>query len=195
MSKKKVVVEEYNPLWAEEFNKLKTVFENHLGDLFISIEHVGSTSVKGLAAKPIIDLDIVIEDGEKILQQVIQKLEKLGYRHRGDLGIIGREAFKRDSQKVPFDGSDRKWMYHHLYVCIKDCVSLLNHLNLRDYLRENESSRNEYGKLKLELAEKFPNDIDSYIEGKTNFIINILEKFDLETNELETIREQNKNKK
>ena len=91
-------------------------------------------------------------------------------------------------------GQIKNWINHHLYVCKKDCVSLLNHLGLRDYLRENPIAKIEYAKLKKDLARKYPYDMDSYIEGKTEFITNILEKLDFDKVELEKVKEQNKAK-
>lgn len=191
----KINVEEYDPNWAIEFNKLKQGFKKHLDGHFISIEHVGSTSIVGLSAKPIIDLDIIIKDEKDKLEQVIKILEKLGYNHVGDLGIIGREAFKRKSSKVPFVESKSDWLEHHLYVCKKDSVSLLNHLKFRDYLRNNTKAKKEYSEIKKNLAEKFPYDIDSYIDGKTSFILEILKKLNFNKKDLLNIENQNKLKK
>jgi len=137
----------------------------NMGDLILKVEHVGSTSVAGLAAKPIIDIDIVIEDYSK-LPAVIKSLEKLGYIHQGDLGIEGREAFK----KIIEDN----YQNHHLYVCPKDGKGYLEHTALRDYLRNNKKAREEYGKLKIKLADKFPYQVEKYLEAKSEFIEKIL---------------------
>lgn len=192
IKRKEVIVKDYDPNWSECFAKLKQVFEQYLGDLILAVEHVGSTSVEGLAAKPIIDLDLIVEDDGRNLSPVIEKLAELGYIHRGDLGIAGREAFKRNSAKVPFDNSDREWMNHHLYVCKRNSASLLNYLKLRDYLRENVEARIEYGKIKKDLAKKYPFAIDSYIEGKTAFILKILKALDFDDSDLQNIKNQNK---
>ena len=188
----KIVITKYDPEWAECFELLKSVFERHLGELILSVEHVGSTSIIGLAAKPIIDIDIVVERDENIIRRIITKLEELGYDHVGDLGIVGREVFKCGSNKTPFDGSNRDWNKHHLYVCIEGTVSLSNHVKLRDFLRKDEIAMREYEELKMELAEKFPFDIDAYIEGKTNFIVGILKRLDFSEIDLRQIVEQNK---
>ena len=86
----------------------------------------------------------------------------IGYRHEGDLGIAGREAFK-------YDGKEhlRK---HHLYVCAQDSAELKRHISLRDYLRSNEKAAAEYSRIKEEGAAKYPYDIDGYIEYKAPFI-------------------------
>ena len=191
---KKIVIEEYNPVWEKEFTELKNVYTEHLQGLCLSVEHVGSTSVIGLSSKPILDIDIIIT-GENNKQLIIDKLKNLGYKHRGDLGIIGREAFKRQSSKVPFSVSNRDWMKHHLYVCLENSISLINHLKFRDYLRENVEAKVEYGNLKTHLAKKFRYDIDSYIEGKSAFILNILKSLEFKVEELIDIENQNKVKK
>ena len=88
---KNVVVENYNPIWAEHFNQLKDAIWPSINDTSAAIEHVGSTSVVGLAAKPIIDIDIVV-DSLDVLPIIIERLRPLGYEHRGNLGIEGREV-------------------------------------------------------------------------------------------------------
>lgn len=92
---KHVVDLPYEKQRQQEFLKIKNELSNALGQLAVSIEHVGSTAVEGLSAKPIIDIDVVIEDYDK-LDAVIDVLGKIGYRHEGDLGILGREAFTYD---------------------------------------------------------------------------------------------------
>lgn len=140
----------------------------------MSIEHVGSTSVPGLAAKPIIDLDVVIESNAQ-LPEAIESLAQLGYVHEGDLGIAGREAFARQGQDVPRDGTGRMWPNHHLYVCAQDSEELTRHLTFRDYLWKNPNAVLAYTKLKRQLAQQFPHDIESYIQGKRTFIDEIVE--------------------
>lgn len=175
MKTKKVVVVDYNPKWKEVFNDLKTVITNRLGDLIIAVEHVGSTSVEGLAAKPVIDLDIVIEN-RKLLPEIKKRLAELGYFHEGDLGLKGREAFGRKTDDVPKDGSGRKWMTHHLYVVDKNCVELKKHRAFRDFLKDNPKYIKRYGELKNELAKKYPEDIESYMKEKDPFIKEIMGK-------------------
>ncbi|ACL69025.1 uncharacterized conserved protein [Halothermothrix orenii H 168] len=150
-----------------EFKKIKNKILKYIGNLILSVEHVGSTSVEGLAAKPIIDIDVVIED-MSVLPDIIKGLEKAGYEYEGNLGIEGREAFRR----IKKDGL----MKHHLYVCPKDGKGYLEHIALRDYLRENKDARREYEELKLKLARKYRNDVDTYCIKKTDFINSILSK-------------------
>ena len=161
MKTKRVVVVAYDPRWKTEFEKIKSPIAEVLGNLAIAIEHVGSTSVPGLWAKPIIDLDVVIPNRD-CLEQVISKLKSIGYRHEGDLGIPGREAFCYDNKP--------EYMQHHLYVCCQDSEELHRHLAFRNYLRSHPDAAEEYGKVKREAAQKFPEDIDSYIDFKSNAI-------------------------
>ena len=187
----KIIVAEYNPKWAKQFRTLKNLLLKYIKhDDLISIEHVGSTSVVGLKAKPIIDLDIIVAD-EECMKKVIAQLAKLGYEHIGDLGITGREAFKRPPENILTDGTGRKWFAHHLYLCQEGSVGLHNHLALRDYLRKHPEKVAEYGALKQDLAEKHPYDIDAYIEGKTNFITEILADLGLSEADISTIRKDN----
>jgi GrpB-like predicted nucleotidyltransferase (UPF0157 family) len=92
MITKHVVVLPYDDQWKQDFQKIRSELIDALGRLTIGIEHVGSTSVQGLSAKPIIDIDVVIKDYSQ-WDAVKSALEKIGYRHEGNLGIIGREAF------------------------------------------------------------------------------------------------------
>ena len=168
-----IEIADYAPEWPLIFADLKHVIETALGYHVLSIEHVGSTSVPGLAAKPIIDLDVVIES-EAIVPNVIEELSELGYRHAGDLGVPGREAFGRSGHDVPYDGTGRTWLSHHLYVCPQQGEELARHLAFRDCLRDNPADALECEGLKRRLARRFRHDIESYIEGKSPFVERIL---------------------
>ena len=161
MITKHVVVLPYDEQWKHDFLQIKAELANVLGQLAIEIEHVGSTSVQGLSAKPIIDIDVVIKDYSE-LENVISALEKIGYQHEGNLGITGREAFK-------YEGKEhlRK---HHLYVCPEDSQELRRHIAFRDYLKTHPDAVREYSCIKEEGAELYPDDIDRYIEHKSSFI-------------------------
>nr|WP_255680665.1 GrpB family protein [Methanosarcina sp. DH2] len=84
----------YDPRWKNEFLKIKAMIVDCAGDLVNSVDHVGSTAVDGLASKPIIDIDVVI-DSDDIFPAVKDRLSKIGFEHEGNLGVEGREAFKR----------------------------------------------------------------------------------------------------
>jgi len=189
---KKIIVVDYNPKWKIQFEELKNELINYIDNELIQIEHVGSTSILGLKAKPIIDLDIIIDDDNLIMNEVIGKLSKIGYTHLGDLGITGREAFKKENPKTPNTGTNRNWFDHNLYLCKKGSIGLENHINFRNYMRTDPKAVEEYGSLKLELATKYPNNIDLYIDGKTDFIINILNKSGINKETRERISSENK---
>ncbi|MED2040026.1 GrpB family protein [Bacillus wiedmannii] len=172
--KQRITIEEYNIKWESEFNKLQTLINDVMEESIISIEHVGSTSIKGLAAKPILDIDIVIEDYE-IFPEVVTKLKAIGYYHQAEWSYKGREAFGGKDAFVPWNEENTVWMEHHLYVCDKNSEELRRHIAFRDYLREHEDVAAKYGRLKEELARESQNRF-SYSEGKTAFITNILEK-------------------
>lgn len=165
MRTKQVRVEDYNYEWKNEFELIKNELLTILLGKITSIEHVGSTSVEGLAAKPIIDIDIVIDDN---FEEVKELLESIGYIYEGDLGISGREAFAYQNKS--------HLMLHHLYVCNKESKELYRHITFRDYLRQHKEERDRYSSIKKEMAMKYPEDIDSYIEGKQPVILEIYEK-------------------
>ncbi len=168
--KKHVIVEPYNEIWKADFAAIRDELESVLKDLVLRIEHVGSTSVEGLSAKPVIDIDVVIQD-RSVLPDVISALQMIGYSHEGDLGIPGREAFK-------YEGKEhlRK---HHLYVCSQDSEELRRHIAFRDYLRSNPDAVKEYSRIKEEGALLYPWDIDKYIEHKSPFIEMIYKRIGL----------------
>ncbi len=154
----KVVVLPYDPAWKADFEKIKAEIEAAAGSLIAAVEHVGSTSVEGLAAKPCIDIDVVIED-YLVFEAVVEKLAAIGYIHEGDLGIKDREAFKY---------SDKAHLQkHHLYVCPRNSAELRRHITFRDFLRSNPAAATKYGEVKQRAAQLFPDDIDAYIRYKT----------------------------
>ncbi len=180
--KKIVVVEEYNPAWKEEFSKLYQYLQNNL-TISLPIEHVGSTSVIGLPAKPILDVVIIVTNVYEF-NIVKQDLAKIGYIHVGNQGIRQREVFKLIEPNNFFK--------HHLYVAYQNSLGLRNILCIRDHLRSNPIDKIAYGELKKALAKKFSQDISSYIEGKTSFIISILKQYNFTEDELEKIININK---
>ena len=168
-----IEIVDYDPAWPESFADISRVVAAALGPLALRIEHVGSTAVPGLGAKPIIDLDVVIES-PRFMPLVVETLGTLGYTHEGDGGIPGREAFGREAATVPADGSGRAWPAHHLYVCPGDSDELRRHLRFRDYLRGHPEAAARYDALKRDLARRHANDIDAYVEGKSAFVEGIL---------------------
>lgn len=170
MAGKRVEVLEYDKKWAKEFSAILGYLSRGLAGSFETIEHVGSTSVEGLAAKPIIDIDIVI--GEHQDFDVVKcKLLALGYLFEGDKGISGRESFKYEGKRTLFR--------HHLYVCRSDSEELKRHIRFRDHLRSDQLDLMEYSKVKIEAADKYPEDIEAYMAYKAPCIESIYRKIGL----------------
>ena len=152
-----VIVLPYDKVWAEAFEDIKREIEVALGDLILGVEHIGSTSVVGMSAKPCIDLDIVIKDDAN-LDAVICRLAQIGYLHEGDLGIKGREAFAYSDKP--------HLMKHHLYVCRESSEELHRHITFRNYLRRHPDAVKAYSAVKEEAARLYPDDIDRYMAHK-----------------------------
>ena len=167
MRTKRVAVVPYNEAWKFAFEEIKTEIEAVIGEMILGIEHIGSTSVKGLSAKPCIDVDVIIKD-YSVFDEIIKKLGTVGYIHEGDLGIKDREAFKYTDKP--------HLMIHHLYVCPQNSEELRRHLAFRDFLRHNAEAVKKYSLVKEKAAELFPNDIDKYIEYKTPCIEELYSK-------------------
>ena len=189
-SSKKIIIEDYSPQWNLQFEKLSSLFADRLGGLAISIEHVGSTAVPGLCAKPVIDIDIVVDTVSEVTN-IIPLLVGLGYEYLGVVAIPDRFVFRPLSRTVPDDGSGRSWQKHHLYCYIKGSIALANHLILRDALRKDVSLANAYAALKNSLANS-TNNMDEYVLGKTAFITKILGAHGMSHEQLSEIAEQNK---
>jgi GrpB-like predicted nucleotidyltransferase (UPF0157 family) len=178
----KIIIETYNPDWVTEFNTIKTSVEAALkGTAYTSIEHVGSTSVPGLAAKPVIDIDIIVAHRSDVDPVINAITSNLGYEYIGEMGIIDRHAFRLRGAVPP----------RNLYACVDGSVSLRNHLGVRDLLRENEALKEEYGNVKKDLAGRVK-DIDEYIEGKSEILQKILKQAGvLSKEELDAIEKAN----
>jgi GrpB-like predicted nucleotidyltransferase (UPF0157 family) len=154
-----VVIVEYNPRWAEMFAEEKARIREALDGLKVAVEHVGSTSVPGLAAKPIIDILAVVPDSGTA-EKTIAPLTVLGYEYRGELGIPGRLYFAKGSRPHT----------HHLHMYPRDHPETERLLLFRDYLLANPNAAHEYAELKRALADKFRNDRDAYTGAKSDFI-------------------------
>ena len=164
---KKVEVLPYDSAWPVRFEEFRGHLLSILCGQDVRIEHVGSTSVPGLAAKPIIDIDIVLQNGENF-EGVKNALEANGYTHVGDLGINGREVFKYDNKP--------QFMPHHLYALSAGSEELKRHLTFRDWLRTHPEDRDAYAQAKLAAAQQFPDDIGAYIDAKSDIIFTIYQR-------------------
>ena len=167
MKTKKVIVVPYRETWKSDFSAICREIEAAAGDWIERIEHVGSSSVEGLSAKPCIDLDVVIRD-TSVLAEVIARLASIGYLHEGDLGIPGREAFAY-SGKLHLQT-------HHLYVCPQDSAELHRHITFREYLRSHPEAVQYYSAVKETAARLFPDDIEGYMQYKAPCIEELYRK-------------------
>lgn len=159
-----VVVADYDPSWPEVFEKLRERIAAALGPLVLAIEHVGSTSVPNMCAKPIIDLDVIVRRED--VAAAIAAVEALGYRHEGDLGVEGREAFRWTAE----------FPEHHLYMCPEGSPAFERHVLFRDYLRTHPEKAREYAELKKRLAQQFHDDRSRYQAAKADFVDSLIEE-------------------
>lgn len=156
----RVVVTEYQAQWprlyAEEAARLAAVF----GDELVAIHHIGSTSVPGLQAKPVIDILPVVRNIAAV-DRLNDALIALGYEPMGEYGIPGRRYFRK--------GPDLRT--HHVHVFgVGSHLAIDRHLAVRDYLRADLAAARAYGDLKERLAAQFPADIEAYMDGKDAFV-------------------------
>lgn len=167
-----VEVVAYSAEWPSEFTRVEGSLRASLHGVPVSsIEHVGSTSVTGLAAKPILDIDIIVERPH--VGAAIAALAKAGYVHRGDLGVTDREAFFAPDADPA----------RHVYLCVGGTLHLRNHLAVRDVLRRDASLRERYAAVKNALAEDPDMDIDTYIARKSAVLQEVLAASDLTADE------------
>lgn len=171
MKPKRIVVKPYNPLWKWSFVLIRKRLKQVLDTSNASVHHVGSTSVEGLPAKPIIDIDVEIKSFDGF-EKVKEKLQRLGYRHVGDQGIKGREVFKLKRRSL--------LPKHHLYVCVSGSSELNRHIAFRNYLIANPMTKEAYGKLKIEAAKKHPYDMDAYLKMKGELINKVYQELGLD---------------
>jgi GrpB-like predicted nucleotidyltransferase (UPF0157 family) len=176
-----IEVVDYDPAWPAVFEQLRARVWAAVEQCAISVEHIGSTSVPGLAAKTIVDITVIVETQDQV-PVAIERLAALGYVHQGNLGVEGREAFQ----------SPRGLPANNLYLCPRNSLGLENHLAVRDYLRTHADAARSYGDLKKWLAGQFRHDIDGDVAGKTDAIIDILRGSGFPADELEAIERANR---
>ena len=167
------MLEAYQPQWKTAFEVLQSQLQESLHDYAVDIQHVGSTSVPGLIAKPILDIDIVIGE-EHWLPGITQRLKALGYVYKGEQGIAGRFAFRQSSAFTPQVAGQPVWMAHHLYVCYAHSLALKNHIVFRDALLKDAALVQQYATLKQALAASTGMNREKYTQAKTDFILAVL---------------------
>lgn len=162
-----IEIVEYDPRWSNLYEQARSPLAEALGSLALDIQHVGSTSVPGLAAKPIIDIAVAITS-YPLSSATIEAVEALGYEHRGENGIPRREYFTR---KTPFPC--------HVHMNELDSEDYRNLVLFRDYLRAHPQAAHQYEQLKRDIfplyAKQRPGH-QPYTEGKTPFVLDTLAK-------------------
>ena len=163
---RKIEVVDYDSNWEKDFKIEAKKIKEILGKNCVEIHHFGSTSVKGLKAKPIIDIMPVVKE-LSLVDEHIAEFEALGYEYKGEYGISGRRFLAK--------GGDHPTHHIHIYEQ-SNTAEIGRHLAVRNYLRNHPDAAKEYGELKTVLAEQFTYDIDGYCNGKDKFVKELEEK-------------------
>lgn len=162
-----VVLVDYDSSWPAQYEEAATRIREVCGGLVVGIEHVGSTSIPGIKAKPYLDIMpgfATFEDGFK----VIPAMESLGYESRGEFGIKGRHYFTKW-----VEGDDRVWK-HNVHSYAVGHIEWVRHIIFRDALRADAGLRDEYERLKIHLAATFRDDVNPYADAKTEFVDRVI---------------------
>jgi len=153
----------HNPEWSQLADEEAKRILEQLSIPVIGVYHIGSTSIPGIKAKPILDFVIEVEKLDDIIQST-EMLGELGYISRGEYGIPGRQFFTKDT-----DGERS----HHLHIFQQGHPDIERHLVFRDFLRANPEAAHEYEIIKEKLAKRFPKESGSYTEAKSDFILSL----------------------
>ena len=161
MSPRHIVVDPYDPAWVSEFERESRRITQALDDLVVRLHHIGSTAIPGIFAKPIIDMLLEVDDiGE--LDRKTAALEGLGYEAHGEFGIPGRRYFRKNDHS-----GVRTHQIHSFQV---GSPEIERHLAFRDYMIAHPADARQYSELKRRVATEYPDDIESYMDGKDPFI-------------------------
>lgn len=160
-----MLLKKYTSNWIKDFAKIKREIIKELNGVEYRIEHVGSTSVKNLDSKPIIDIDLIYTE-QSDWDKIKVCLELAGYYHNGNQGIDDRDVFKRNGK---FTNDVLDTIKHHLYVCPINSKALERHILFRNFLIKNDWARLEYQQLKYEIAERSNQDKKKYAIMKEQY--------------------------
>jgi GrpB-like predicted nucleotidyltransferase (UPF0157 family) len=160
-----------DPQWPEAYRAIASYLQPFLADAVVRIEHVGSTSVPGLAAKPIIDTDVVVPS-EELIPATIAQIESAGYTWVGDLDVSDREAFDASS--------DSSYARHHLYLVVENNRAHCDHWLLREALVGDPDTREAYAQVKRANVEASRGDVNRYVALKARFVADVLAKARIE---------------
>lgn len=160
-----VVIEPYNEQWPVLYEELRQRLVTEIADSIVRIDHIGSTAVAGLAAKPIIDIQISVLD-LKHTEQLEHGLSTLGFVYRRNNPDLSKKYFREAA------GMRRT----HIHVREAGSWSEQFHLLFRDYLRAHKEACSEYEEVKKELAKQYTYERERYVEGKSAVIWRIMQK-------------------
>lgn len=161
-----ITVTEYSHTWPQLFETEARLIRQILGGNCLAVHHIGSTSVPGLAAKPIIDIMPVVKDIGAV-DNLAAEFQRNDYEYLGEFGIADRRYLRK--------GRDERTHQIHVFEQ-SNTWAIQRHLALRDYLRGHPETAWEYGELKKELAERYPYDIDGYCDGKDEYVKDLEQK-------------------
>ncbi len=159
----------YTDEWGRLFEEEKSRLQAAVGKYVLDIQHVGSTSIPGMGAKPIIDIGIAVKNFEEA-SICIPPIEQLGYEYKGENGIPRRHFFAKGNPTT-----------HHIHITEIGSRDWNNQITFRDYLTQHPEIAKAYAELKMELAQRYPTDRESYLEGKAPFIERVLQLARAET--------------
>ncbi len=160
MTNREVRVVPHDPSWAAAFEAEAAALRSVLGDEALAVHHIGSTAIPDISAKPIVDLLVEVRRIEAV-DALYGAIAERGYEAWGEYGLPGRRYFTKDR-------GDRRICNAHVYQ--KDNPGVERHLAFRDYMISHPETASAYAQLKEDLAQKFPADIEAYMDGKDPFI-------------------------
>ena len=163
----RIEVIDYDPAWPALFDAESARLASYFPpDSIRRVEHIGSTAVPGLAAKPIVDILVGVDDFDFVVEQVAPAMEQAGYDY------FFRPDFGDDGPRYPwFIGRDTSGVrVSHSHVALVDDASQWDRIGFRDYLRQHPNAARDYAALKRDLATRFPDDREAYTLAKTAFI-------------------------
>jgi GrpB-like predicted nucleotidyltransferase (UPF0157 family) len=168
-----ILILDYDPAWPALFQEERARLQGAIGEWAVAIEHVGSTAVPGLAAKPIIDIGVALRSFEDALH-CITPLFELGYQCLGEYGIPGRVFFRKLTD-TPLPGQDGGGVgrTHHVHAYQQDHYEFVQQTLFRDYLRAHPETAREYEQVKRRLAVEHT-DMNEYAMAKSDFVRDIL---------------------
>ncbi|KFY63823.1 hypothetical protein V496_03664 [Pseudogymnoascus sp. VKM F-4515 (FW-2607)] len=189
----RVTILPYDESWVTAFSTIQTALSAALASVkVLSIEHVGSTSVPGMAAKPVIDIDVVV--AEEHITAAVAALQLNGYTYHEETASLDRYSFRYDNHERHAKGTEEQMtgeIRRNVYICGPGSLSLKNHLAVREALRNDVELREEYSRVKMELAKNDHATLSDYVDGKGTVLRKVLSKGGLSKEEIDDVEKAN----